>query len=135
MVGTVRWLGGCVALLIDISGEESATAFVCRRLEREYEMRKRTSPLPRRASVASHLGHGQDVAEPAVGHSGTRMRLTVTMTYPDPHGALLQNDMNLIVRAGEEDRAVQRHGNMAAGDQEFDSESKSAYPITPQKDD
>jgi hypothetical protein len=56
------------------------------------------------------------------------------MTYPDPHGALLQNDMNLIVRAGAGDGSIERHGNMADGDQGFDCESKLAYLITPRKD-
>jgi hypothetical protein len=46
----------------------------------------------------------------------------------------LQNDMNLIVRAGIGDEAVERHGNMADGDQEFDCESKLAYLIISQKD-
>ncbi|CAN9093804.1 unnamed protein product [Alternaria sp. RS040] len=55
--------------------------------------------------------------------TGARTRLTVTMTYPDPHGALLQNDMNLIVRAGAGDEPIERHGNMADGDQGFDCEN------------
>lgn len=69
----------------------------------------------------------------AIPSTGVRSRLTVTMTYPDPSGALLQNDMNLIVRAGAEDGAIERHGNMADGDQGFDSESKSACLMIPQR--
>lgn len=49
-----------------------------------------------------------------------RNRLAVTLAYPDVHGVLLQNDVNLIVRAGN----VERHGNMIAGDQGFDKTSK-----------
>ncbi|KAF2216904.1 hypothetical protein CERZMDRAFT_64299 [Cercospora zeae-maydis SCOH1-5] len=56
----------------------------------------------------------------SVPSTGARTRLTVTLTYPDPHGALLQNDLNLIVRAGE-GGALERHGNMADGDQAFDT--------------
>jgi subtilisin family serine protease len=70
----------------------------------------------------------------AIPSTGARTRLTVTMTYPDPHGALLQNDMNLIVRAGAGDEAAERHGNMADGDQGFDCESELAYFIKPWKD-
>lgn len=47
-------------------------------------------------------------------------KVAVTLAYPDPHGALLQNDLNLIVRAGE----FERHGNMGEGDG-FDTTSKS----------
>ncbi|KAJ4209542.1 hypothetical protein NW759_013398 [Fusarium solani] len=44
-----------------------------------------------------------------------RHRLAVTLAYPDPAHALLQNNVNLIVRAGREER----HGNMGT-DQGFD---------------
>jgi hypothetical protein len=50
-----------------------------------------------------------------------RHRLAVTLAYPDPAHALLQNNVNLIVRAGREER----HGNMGT-DQGFDKISKSA---------
>lgn len=50
-----------------------------------------------------------------------RHRLAVTLAYPDLAHALLQNQVNLIVRAGGEER----HGNMGA-DQGFDKISKSA---------
>lgn len=46
-------------------------------------------------------------------------RLAATLTYPDPPGALLQNDVNLIVRAD----GFERHGNMSSGDG-FDQTSK-----------
>ena len=58
--------------------------------------------------------------------TGIRTRLTVTLTYPDPPGALLQNDVNLIVRAGVEG-AIERHGNMADGEVGFDLVSKSIH--------
>ena len=48
-------------------------------------------------------------------------RLAVTLAYPDPPGALLQNDMNLIVRVD----GVERHGNMGS-DAGFDHTSKSS---------
>ena len=70
----------------------------------------------------------------AIPSTGARTRLTVTMTYPEPPGALVQNDMNLIVRAGVGDDVIERHGNMADGDQGFDCESKLAYLITQWKD-
>jgi len=70
----------------------------------------------------------------AIPSTGARTRLTVTMTYPEPPGALVQNDMNLIVRAGVGDDVIERHGNMADGDQGFDCESKLAYLITQRKD-
>lgn len=50
-----------------------------------------------------------------------RHRLAVTLAYPDPAHGLLQNNVNLIVRAGGEER----HGNMGA-DQGFDKTSNSA---------
>ncbi|KAL8782839.1 MAG: hypothetical protein Q9195_009560, partial [Heterodermia aff. obscurata] len=43
--------------------------------------------------------------------SSGRRGLAATLVYPDPPGALLQNDVNLVVRVGEEER----HGNMGAG--------------------
>jgi serine protease AprX len=89
------------------------------------------APMLRVTSEADKTWQSPPLAIPS---TGARMRLTVTMTYPDPHGALLQNDMNLIVRAGIGDEAVERHGNMADGDQEFDCESKLAYLIISQKD-
>ncbi|OAL51015.1 subtilisin-like protein [Pyrenochaeta sp. DS3sAY3a] len=76
-------------------------------------------PLLRVTSDADRTWQSPPLAIPA---GGARTRLTVTMTYPDPCGALLQNDMNLIVRAGP-GGAVERHGNMAEGDQEFDAEN------------
>ena len=48
-----------------------------------------------------------------------RSRFIVTLTYPDAPGALLQNDVNLVVRAGQ----VERHGNMGS-DMGFDHISK-----------
>ena len=48
-----------------------------------------------------------------------RYRLVVTLAYPDAPAALLQNDVNLIVRAGQ----VERHGNMGSGT-DFDHISK-----------
>ena len=51
--------------------------------------------------------------------SGGRNSLIVTLAYPDPPGALLQNDVNLIVRTvGSE-----RHGNMGSVT-DFDHTSK-----------
>ncbi|KPM43300.1 hypothetical protein AK830_g3275 [Neonectria ditissima] len=44
-----------------------------------------------------------------------RHRLIVTLAYPDPEHGLLQNDLNLIVRVGGEER----HGNMGS-DEGFD---------------
>lgn len=46
-------------------------------------------------------------------------KLRVTLTYHDPPGALLQNDVNLIVRAGD----TERHGNMGS-DSGFDAISE-----------
>ncbi|KAF7563161.1 hypothetical protein G7046_g954 [Stylonectria norvegica] len=46
---------------------------------------------------------------------GERRRLVVTLAYSDPPHGLLQNDVNLIVQAGGEER----HGNMGS-DQGFD---------------
>ncbi|KAF4551907.1 Hypothetical protein D9617_12g037970 [Elsinoe fawcettii] len=47
-----------------------------------------------------------------------RSRLVVTLTYPDPAGAALQNSMNLIVVSGAE----ARHGNMGRnGGDTFDN--------------
>ncbi|KAI1323312.1 subtilisin-like protein [Xylariaceae sp. FL0255] len=46
-----------------------------------------------------------------------RNRLAVTLTYPDLPGALLQNDVNLIVRAGD----AERYGNMGSSGTEFDT--------------
>ena len=89
----------------------------------------------------SEASHSQDVpplrvtleAEKAwqspplvVPSTGIRTRLTVTLTYPDPPGALLQNDVNLIVRAGVEG-AIERHGNMTDGEVGFDLVSKSVH--------
>ena len=48
-----------------------------------------------------------------------RHRLLVTLVYPDPPGALLQNDVNLIVRVD----GLERHGNMGS-DMGFDHTSK-----------
>lgn len=56
---------------------------------------------------------------PAIPVPSGRNKLVVTLTYPDEPGALLQNDVNLVVRAGE----VERHGNMGSG-MEFDHTSK-----------
>lgn len=56
---------------------------------------------------------------PAIPVPSGRHRLVVTLTYPDAPGALLQNDVNLVVRAGE----VERHGNMGT-DMGFDHISK-----------
>jgi subtilisin family serine protease len=50
--------------------------------------------------------------------------IIATLTYPDPPGALLQNDVHLIVRSGAEGK--ERHGNMAENDSGFDMISKSA---------
>ena len=51
-------------------------------------------------------------------------RLLVTLAYPDAPGALLQKDVNLLVRAGE----VKRHGNMGS-DMGFDHISKFSCPV------
>ena len=56
---------------------------------------------------------------PAIPVPSGRNKLIVTLTYPDEPGALLQNDVNLVVRAGE----VERHGNMGS-DMGFDHISK-----------
>jgi subtilisin family serine protease len=48
--------------------------------------------------------------------------LIATLTYPDPPGALLQNDVHLIVRSGD---GKERHGNMPEHDSGFDMISKS----------
>ena len=56
---------------------------------------------------------------PAIPVPSGRNRLVVTLTYPDAPGALLQNNVNLIARAGE----VERHGNMGS-DMGFDQISK-----------
>ena len=56
---------------------------------------------------------------PAIPVPSGRNKLVVTLTYPDEPGALLQNDVNLVVRAGE----VERHGNMGSG-MGFDHTSK-----------
>ena len=56
---------------------------------------------------------------PAIPVPSGRNRLVATLTYPDAPGALLQNDVNLVVRAGE----VERHGNMGS-DMGFDHMSK-----------
>lgn len=50
---------------------------------------------------------------------GMRNKVIVTLAYPDYPGALLQRDLNLIVRAGE----AERHGNMGTGTG-FDATSK-----------
>jgi len=49
-------------------------------------------------------------------------RLVATLAYPDGPGALLQSDVNLIARAGDEER----HGNMGSG-AGFDRTSKSSF--------
>lgn len=59
---------------------------------------------------------------PAIPIPSDRNRLVVTLTYPDAPGALLQNDVNLVVQAGE----VERHGNMGS-DMGFDHTSKLLY--------
>ncbi|KAI4961597.1 hypothetical protein J4E86_000626 [Alternaria arbusti] len=84
--------------------------------------------------VASELDKTWQSPPLAIPSTSARTRLTVTMTYPEPPGALVQNDMNLIVRAGVGDDVIERHGNMADGDQGFDCESKLAYLITQRKD-
>lgn len=48
-----------------------------------------------------------------------RNRLVATLAYPDEPGALLQNDINLVVKVGE----VERHGNMGS-EVGFDHTSK-----------
>jgi hypothetical protein len=48
-----------------------------------------------------------------------RNKIVATLVYPDEPGALLQADMNLIVRAGD----LERHGNMGSG-AGFDNTSK-----------
>lgn len=48
-----------------------------------------------------------------------RHQLVATLTYPDPQGALLQNNVNLIVRVGDSER----HGNMDTA-QGFDRKSE-----------
>jgi hypothetical protein len=58
---------------------------------------------------------------PALLLPGGRNRLAVTLAYPDVPGALLQNDVNLIARAGE----AEMHGNMGVS-AEFDHISKSS---------
>ena len=45
---------------------------------------------------------------PSIAIPSGRSSLVVTLAYPDPPGALLQNDVNLIVRTGR----FERHGNM-----------------------
>jgi serine protease AprX len=61
---------------------------------------------------------------PALNIPSGRNRLVVTLTYPDPPGALLQNDVNLIVRADN----VERHGNVGSDDG-FDHTSKTYHCI------
>jgi len=61
---------------------------------------------------------------PAIPVPSGRNKLVVTLTYPDEPGALLQNDVNLIVRAGD----VERHGNMGS-DMGFDHTSKFSYLV------
>lgn len=56
---------------------------------------------------------------PAIPVPSGRNRLVVTLVYPDPPGALLQNNVNLIVQAGE----LERHGNMGS-DMDYDRTSK-----------
>jgi hypothetical protein len=56
-------------------------------------------------------------------------RLVATLTYPDPHAALLQNDVNLIVRSG----GTERHGNMAGEDQGIDHISKTGSTLATSK--
>lgn len=41
-----------------------------------------------------------------------RHRPVVILAYPDVPAALLQNDVNLVVQAGDEER----HGNMGTGE-------------------
>ena len=52
------------------------------------------------------------------GGQGSGLKLKITLVWTDPPGPLLQNNLNLIVKAanGEE-----RHGNMGAGNQGFDT--------------
>lgn len=59
---------------------------------------------------------------PAIPVPSGRNKLVATLTYPDKSGALLQNDVNLVVRAGD----VERHGNMGS-DTGFDHTSKSLF--------
>lgn len=49
-----------------------------------------------------------------------RNQLLVTLAYADALGALLQNDINLLVRVGK----VKRHDNMASSDMGFDNINK-----------
>ena len=56
--------------------------------------------------------------------SGGRSSLAVTFAYPDPPGALLQNDVNLIVRTG----GFERHGNMGSGT-DFDHTSMFLFSV------
>ena len=57
---------------------------------------------------------------PALQNPSGCNEVVVTLAYPDAKGALLQNDVSLMVRAGD----VERHGNMGS-DMGFDHTSKS----------
>lgn len=50
-----------------------------------------------------------------IGQAGARLK--VTLVWTDPPGESLQNDLDLIVRVGNEER----HGNMAPGATQFDT--------------
>ena len=70
---------------------------------------------PLRQAAGEDRWKSADIALP----SG-KSRLVATLAYSDPPGGLLQNNINLIVRVGGEER----HGNMGI-DSGFDNTSKS----------
>jgi subtilisin family serine protease len=63
-----------------------------------------------RVTVPDAGGHREGVAG-AFGATGARLK--VTLVWTDPPGAALQNDLDLIVRAGNGD---ERHGNMGTSE-------------------
>lgn len=71
-------------------------------------------PVPKgKRSSAFAQQQQQPNGDPAPGAAGAGLAFTVTLAYADPAGAKLQNDLNLVVVAGDRER----HGNQ--GEQEF----------------